>query len=80
MVTRLMLTKLKRGGRFCKWEIEEKFERSDEGVDRLDEIGLSRKITRTEDCGGLSGLGVLASVVSPPDSPHGTMGLPSEGG
>ena len=60
--------------------MDEKFERSDEGVDRLDEIGLSRKITRTEDCGGLSGLGALVSGVSAPDSPHRMLGLPSEGG
>ncbi len=78
LVTTQVLKKTMRGGKiFCKWEIEEKLERSDEEVDRRDEIGLSRKITRTEDCGGLSGLGALVSGLSPPDSPHGMMGLQS---
>jgi hypothetical protein len=38
-----------KGGRFSKWEIDEKFESSDEGVGCREEDGLSRKITRTED-------------------------------
>ncbi len=69
-----------KGREFSKCEIDEKFERSDEGVEYRDKIGLSRKITRTEDWGGLSGLGALVSGASPPESPHGMMGLPSVGG
>jgi hypothetical protein len=38
-----------KGGRFSKWYMYEKFESSEEGVDCLEEDGLSRNITRTED-------------------------------
>ena len=39
----------KGGERFSNWEIDEKFESSEEGVDCREEDGLSRNITRTED-------------------------------
>jgi hypothetical protein len=52
VVTRLTL-KLKKkrrgGGRFSKCEMDEKFESSEEMVEDREEVGLSKKITRTED-------------------------------
>ncbi len=38
-----------RGEEFSKWEIDEKFESSEEMVESREEDGLSRKISRTED-------------------------------
>ncbi len=43
------LLKKERGGRFSKWDMDEKFESSEEMVEDREEDGLSRKITRTED-------------------------------
>ncbi len=41
--------KKERGKRFSKWEIDEKIESSEEGVECREDDGLSIKITRTED-------------------------------
>ncbi len=45
----MKLLKKRRGERFSKWEMDEKFESSEEMVEDREEEGLSRKITRTED-------------------------------
>ncbi len=38
-----------KGGWFSKWDMDEKFESSEEIVECREEDGLSRKITLTED-------------------------------
>ncbi len=49
MVSMMKLKKRERGGRFSKCEMDEKFESSEEMVEDHEEVGLSKKITRTED-------------------------------
>ncbi len=41
--------KKERGGRFSKWEMDEKFESSEKGFEGREDNGLSRKIIRTEE-------------------------------
>jgi hypothetical protein len=45
----MKLKKKRRGERFSKCEMDEKFESSEEMVEDREEDGLSRNITRTED-------------------------------